>query len=69
MIVGDTPDFDGDPVSTRGDNAAAVSRVNRRGGARDKRVGLLMIMLGRLQKIITDGGVTSSGIPRESGTL
>ena len=33
----------------RGDNVAAVSWVSRCGGARDKRAGLLMRMLGRLE--------------------
>ena len=33
----------------RGDNVAAVTRVDRSGGARDKRACLLMRMLGRLE--------------------
>ena len=48
-LVGDTPESDGDPVLMRGDNTAAVSWVNKCGGARDKRAGLLMRMLGRLE--------------------
>ena len=36
-LVGDTPTSDGDPVPMRGDNMAAVSRVNRCGAGTDKR--------------------------------
>ena len=49
-LVGDRPAFERDPVLMRGDDVAAVSWVSRCGGARDKRAGLLMRMLGRLDK-------------------
>ena len=39
----------GDPIVMRGDNVAAVTWVNRCGGARDKRACLLMRMLGHLE--------------------
>ena len=48
-LVGDTPTSDGDPVSMRGDNMAAVSWVNRCGGGTDKRASLLLRMFGRLE--------------------
>ena len=50
---GDTPEAVGDPIAMRGDNVAAVTWVNRCGGATDKRACLLMRMLGRLE---IDGG-------------
>ena len=50
---GDTPEAVGDPIAMLGDNVAAVTWVNRCGGATDKRVCLLMKMLGRLE---IDGG-------------
>ena len=48
-LVGDRPAFEGDPVLMRSDNVAAVSWVSRCGGARDKRAGLFLRMLGRLE--------------------
>ena len=46
---GDAPEAVEDPIAMRGDNVAAVTRINRCGGARDKRACLLMRMLGRLK--------------------
>ena len=48
-LGGDRSAFDGDPVLMRGGNVAAVSWVSPCGGERDKRAGLLMRMLGRLE--------------------
>ena len=48
-LARDTPESVGDPIVMRGDNVAAVTWVNRCGGARDKRACLLMKMLGRLE--------------------
>ena len=48
-LAGDTPKSVGHPIVMRGDNVAAVTWVNRCGGARDKRGCLLMGMLGRLE--------------------
>ena len=47
-FVDNTPTAEGGPVLMRGDNTAAVAWFNKFGGARDKRAGLLMRMLGRL---------------------
>lgn len=43
-----TPEL-GEPLSMRGDNASVVSWVNRCGGSRDRRAGVLMRMMGRMQ--------------------
>lgn len=48
-LVGDHPTQRGDPIRMRGDNFSAVTWSNRCGGARDKRAGLMMRMLGRLE--------------------
>ena len=48
-LVGDRPEPKGDPILMRGDNFAAVTGANRCGGARDKRAGLMMRMLDRLE--------------------
>ena len=48
-LAGDRPECKGDPILMRGDNFAAVTWANRCGGARDKRAGLMMRMLGRLE--------------------
>ena len=53
MIVGDRPQTAGDAVLLRGDNVSAVSWVNKCGGAKDRRAGLLMRLLGRME--ITSG--------------
>ena len=53
MIVGDRPQTAGDAVLLRGDNVSAVSCVNKCGGAKDRRAGLLMRPLGRMK--ITSG--------------
>ena len=50
--IGDTtyrPECKGGLFLMRGDNFAAVTWANRCGGARDKRSGLMMRMLGRLK--------------------
>ena len=52
-LADDTPESVGDPIVMHGDNVAAVTWVNRGGGARDKIACLLMTMLGRLE--ITGG--------------
>ena len=48
-LVGDRLEFKGGGIMMRGDNFAAVTWANRCGGARDKRAGLMMRMLGRLE--------------------
>ena len=48
-LVGDSPQSKGDPIFMGGDNFAAVTWANRCGGARDKRAGLMMRVLGRLE--------------------
>ena len=48
-LVGDRPESKGDPILMRGDNFAVVTWAKRCGGARDKRAGLMMRMLGRLE--------------------
>ena len=48
-LVRDRPESKRDPILMRGDNFAAVTWANRCGGARDKRAGLMMRMLGRLE--------------------
>ena len=48
-LVGDRPESKGDPILMRGDNFAAVTWANRCGGARDKRAGMMMRMLGSLE--------------------
>ena len=53
MIVGDRPQTAGDAVLLRGDNVSAVSWVNKCGGAKDRRAGLLVRLLGRME--ITSG--------------
>ena len=47
--VGDHPESKGDPILMRGHNFAAVTWANRYGGARDKRAGLMMRMLGHIE--------------------
>ena len=49
MIVRDQPRQAGDPVLLRGDNASAVAWINRCGGAKNRRAGTLMRLLGRLE--------------------
>ena len=53
MTENDRPEYAGDIVLLRGDNVSAVSWLNRCGGARDKRVALVMRTMGRLE--ITSG--------------
>jgi len=48
-LVGDRPESAGDPILVRGDNFAAVTWSQKCGGARDKRAGLMMRTLGRLE--------------------
>ena len=48
-LVGDRPESKGDPILMRGDTFEAVTGSNRCGGARDKRVGLMMRTLGHLE--------------------
>ena len=48
-LVGDRPESKGDPILMHGDNFAVVTWAKRCGGARDKRAGLMMRMLGRLE--------------------
>ena len=48
-LVGDRPESKGDQILMRGDNFAAVTWASRCGEARDKRAGLMMRMLGRLE--------------------
>ena len=53
VILQNRPEPEGDPVLLRGDNAVAVSWVNRWGRSRDERASLTMRLLGRLE--ITSG--------------
>ena len=53
VLLKDRPKIPGDPVLLRGDNAAAVSWINRCGGSRNRRAALAMRLLGRLE--ITSG--------------
>ena len=48
-LIGGRPESKGDPVLMRGDNFTTDTWTNRCGGARDKRAGLVMRMLGRLE--------------------
>ena len=48
-IVGGRLESKGGPILMRGGNFAAVTWVNRCGGARNKRAGLMIKMLGRLE--------------------
>ena len=48
-LVGDRPEYEGGGILMRGDNLTAVTWANQCGGARDKRAGLMMRMLGRLE--------------------
>ena len=48
-LVGNLPESKGDPILMREDNFTVVTWVNRCGGARDKRAGLMMRTLGRLE--------------------
>ena len=48
-LVGDRPECKGGLLLMRGDNFAAVTWANRCGGARDKRAGLMIRMLDRLE--------------------
>jgi len=45
----DLPENEGDPILMRGDSVSAVSWINRCGGSRDTRAGLVMRLLGRLE--------------------
>ena len=49
MIVGDRPQTASDAVLLRGDNVSAVSWVRKCGGAKDRRAGLLMRLIGRIE--------------------
>ena len=49
MVIGEKPTLPGQAILMRGDNVSAVSWVNRCGGARDRRAGLLMRLLGRME--------------------
>ena len=49
MIVGDRLQTAGDVILLCGDNVSAVSWVNKCGGAKDRRAGLLMRLLGRME--------------------
>ena len=67
-LVGDRPETEGDPILMRGDNVAAVTWSNRCGGAKDKRAGLMMRMLGRLE--ISGGwGYNAKHIPGVQNVL
>lgn len=48
-LMEDSPEPKGDPISILGDNFVAVTWANRCGGATEKRTGLGMRMLGRLE--------------------
>jgi len=48
-VVGEKPTLPGQAILMRGDNVSAVSWVNRCGGSRDRRAGLLMRLLGRME--------------------
>ena len=48
-LVGNRPESKWGGILVRGDNFAAVTWANRCGGARDKRAGLMVRMLGRLE--------------------
>ena len=52
-VVGDRPQTAGDAVLLRGEDVSAVSWVNKYGGAKDRRAGLLMRLLGSME--ITSG--------------
>ena len=67
-LVGDRPEPKGGPILMRGDNFAAVTWANRCGGARNKRAGLMMRMLDRLE---IQGGWMYDGkqIPGVQNTL
>ena len=49
ILLADRPTSEGESVMMRGDNVSAVSWVNRCGGSRDRRAGILMRMLGRME--------------------
>ena len=49
IMLADRPTSEGKSVKMRGDNVSAVSWVNRCGGSRDRRAGILMRMLGRME--------------------
>ena len=51
MLVSDRPQTTGDAVLLHGDKISAVSWVNECVGAKDRRAGLLMILLGRMKII------------------
>ena len=53
LLLGDRPTTEGESIMMRGDNMSAVSWVNRCGGSRDRRAGILMRLLGRME--ITSG--------------
>ena len=67
-LVGDRPESKGNPILMRGGSFAAVTWANRYGGGRDKRAGLMMRMLGRLE---IQGGwrYDSKRIPGVQNTL
>lgn len=67
-LGGDRPETKGDPLLMRGDNFAAVTWSNRCGGARDKRAGLMMRMLGRLE-ILGGWRYEAKHIPGKKNTL
>ena len=48
-MLADRLTTEGESVMMRGDNVSAVSWVNRCGGSRDRRAGITMIMLGRME--------------------
>ena len=50
---GGRPQTTGDAVLLHGDNVSAVSCLNKRGGAKDRRAGLLLRLLDRME--ITSG--------------
>ena len=49
ILLADRPTTEGESIMMRGDNVSAVSWVNPRGGSRDRRAGILMRMLGRME--------------------
>ena len=49
ILLADRPTTEGESVMMRGDNVSTVSWVNRYGGSRDRRAGILMRMVGRME--------------------
>lgn len=68
MVIGEKPKLPGQAILMRGDNVSVVSRVNRCGGARDRRAGLLMRLLGRME-IENEWCHVSKPIPGRENTL